>query len=162
MHAFMHSCLLTSKYSGLAGLSQRRVRVWAVTFGSESAGLPNEPCSTGECSRTVGQKDCDTPDVVLHTDHRSVHDHRMAQHGKPQRGHEPQYQVGCGRSYRPGIYLGPAEADRAVTAALSMGMSVSGLLTELIKRMDVDDVGRPTWWKPEEEVTDPLPLASGG
>lgn len=74
-----------------------------------------------------------------------------AARGRVQRGHAVTYEVGSGRTYRPGLNLPPAEADKIVTASRAMDYSVSGLIQQLIARMEVDENGIPTWFQESEE-----------
>ena len=75
-----------------------------------------------------------------------------APRGRVQRGHAATYKVGSGVNYRPGVNLPPAEANKIVTASRAMNYSVSGLIQQLIARMEVDEHGVPTWFeKPAEE-----------
>lgn len=75
-----------------------------------------------------------------------------AARGRVQRGHAVTYEVGSGHIYRPGLNLPPAEADKIVTASRAMNHSVSGLIQQLIARMEVDENGVPTWYEePVEE-----------
>lgn len=75
-----------------------------------------------------------------------------APRGRVQRGHAATYEVGSGGGYRPGVNLPSAEADKIVTASRAMNYSVSGLIQQLIARMEVDEHGVPKWFeKPAEE-----------
>lgn len=75
-----------------------------------------------------------------------------AARGRVQRGHPATYEVGSGANYRPGVNLPPAEANKIVTASRAMNYSVSGLIQQLIARMEVDQNGVPTWYEePAEE-----------
>ena len=75
-----------------------------------------------------------------------------AARGRVQRGHPATYEVGSGTNYRPGVNLPPADADKIVTASRAMNYSVSGLIQQLIARMEVDENGVPTWYvEPVEE-----------
>jgi hypothetical protein len=85
-------------------------------------------------------------------DHRMVQTRRGAPRGRLQAGNAPGYEVGCGRIYRPGVNLLPEDADKIVLAARATNSSVSGLIQQLIARMEVDEDGIPTWFdKPTEE-----------
>lgn len=69
----------------------------------------------------------------------------------PPRGRSINYVVGCGEVYRPGVNLPPAEADKLVTAARNMDCTISGLLTKIIGRLEVDQNGLPLWYEPLAE-----------
>lgn len=72
--------------------------------------------------------------------------------GKPQRGNSPSYVMGSGLVYRPGLSLPPAEAEKIVLAAQATQCTVSGLLTQMVSRMEVDEHGVPSWFeRPEEQ-----------
>ncbi len=70
---------------------------------------------------------------------------------RPPRGLSSGYVVGCGEVYRPGVSLPPAQADKLVTAARNMDCTISGLLTRIIERLEVDENGLPSWYEPPAE-----------
>jgi hypothetical protein len=43
------------------------------------------------------------------------------------------------------------EAEKIVIAAAAMNCSVSGLIQQLVARMEVDENGVPVWYDPPEE-----------
>lgn len=81
---------------------------------------------------------------------------------QPGRNRKSTYDPTLGLPYRLTVVLSPDEAVKAIEAADQADISLSGLIAQLVRRMPVDDNGRPTWAEPKQEVTDPLPLASGG
>ena len=85
----------------------------------------------------------------------------MAHRGQRQPAHRASYDPAWGKPYRLTVTLTPDEAVKAIAAAEAADISLSGLMGQLVQRMPVADDGRPTW-APEREVTDPLPIASGG
>jgi hypothetical protein len=60
-------------------------------------------------------------------------------------GSAPQYNPASGRSWRPGGTFSPENALKLYQAMEALGCSASGVLNELVARMDVDDDGRPVW-----------------
>ncbi|HEX6514920.1 MAG TPA: hypothetical protein VF049_05070 [Nocardioidaceae bacterium] len=80
------------------------------------------------------------------------------QPGKIQRGNEATYDPASGRNYRPTPTFAPLAAVKLIKAAEAMNMSVSGLLNELVRRMDVDEIGRPVWVDELDEDEGRLPL----
>lgn len=74
-----------------------------------------------------------------------------AQRGRIQRGNAAGYQLGSGLPYRPTCNLPPTEAEKIVIAAAAMECSVSGLIQQLVARMEVDEHGAPTWYEPPDE-----------
>lgn len=74
-----------------------------------------------------------------------------APRGQIQRGNGVGYELGSGRSYRTSVNLPPDEAEKIVIAAAAMNYSVSGLMQQLVARMEVDEHGAPTWYEPPDE-----------
>lgn len=74
-----------------------------------------------------------------------------APRGRIQRGNAAGYQLGSGLSYRPTCNLPAPEAEKIVIAAAAMNCSVSGLIQQLVARMEVDENGVPVWYDPPEE-----------
>ena len=66
---------------------------------------------------------------------------------QPPRNRPVHYVVGSGVVYRPGLSLPPVEADKLVTAAKAMDCTVSGLLTKMVERLEVDQDGAPVWFE---------------
>lgn len=64
--------------------------------------------------------------------------------GKPQ-AHRRAYDPSTRLPWRTGVVLNPEAAAKAITAADSAGLSFAGLVNELVKRMKVDESGRPLW-----------------
>ena len=79
-----------------------------------------------------------------------------APRGKVQRGNGVTYEVGSGQSYRPGVNLPAAEAEKLVTAARVLDCSVSFLIQQLVARMEVDPQGRPSWYPKPEALQEKL------
>lgn len=75
-----------------------------------------------------------------------------APRGRIQRGNAAGYQLGSGLSYRPTCNLPAAEAEKIVIAAAAMNCSVSGLIQQLVARMDVDEHGVPRWYEPADDL----------
>ncbi|MGK4586056.1 hypothetical protein [Kitasatospora sp. HPMI-4] len=82
--------------------------------------------------------------------------------GKPQAHKMPTYDPSSGKPWRSGFALRPHAAVKAIKAARLAGLSVSGLLVELIERMPVDAEGRPTWAPPAKPVTTQQELPATG
>lgn len=74
-----------------------------------------------------------------------------APRGQIQRGNAVGYELGSGRSYRTSVNLPAGEAEKIVIAAAAMNCSVSGLMQQLVARMQVDEHGAPTWYEPPGE-----------
>jgi hypothetical protein len=77
--------------------------------------------------------------------------------GKPQPHRRASYDASSGRPWRTGVALPPDAAAKAVKASERANLSFAGLVTDLIRRMDVDETGRPTWHEqkdPQEELPD--------
>lgn len=88
----------------------------------------------------------DTPRVVVAQRTPSGHDRRMgAPRGVRQRGREASYDPASPMPYRPGPTFRGAEAVKLTAAAAVLGISTSELLNELVRQMDVDTDGCPTW-----------------
>ncbi len=74
---------------------------------------------------------------------------RGRQSGVSQRGNPPQYNAESGATWRPNPTLEPEQAAKLYQAMRAMGTSASGVINELIARMDVDEeTGLPTWAQP--------------
>ncbi len=83
-----------------------------------------------------------------------------APRGKQQRGRLAKYDPTSDRDYMPGPRFKGDDAVKLVRAANAIPMSTSELLNELVRRMDVDESGRPLWWVAEhpDGFTEELPL----
>ncbi len=81
--------------------------------------------------------------------------------GRAQRGNEAAYDIDSGLPYRTTINLDPLAATRVIQAARVARMSVSGLINELVRRMPVDEDGRPAW-ADEFDLDGRLPLPLTG
>lgn len=55
------------------------------------------------------------------------------------------YDPTSGQNWRTGVVIVPDAAEKALKAAGAAGLSFAGLVNELIKRMPVDENGRPVW-----------------
>lgn len=70
----------------------------------------------------------------------------MPRLGAPQKGREAALVVSNPTAIRRHtISLPPDLTYKTVLAAREAGLSVSGLLAELVRRMEVDEDGRPLW-----------------
>lgn len=65
--------------------------------------------------------------------------------GRAQTGRPLTYDPKSGQNWRTGVVIVPDMAEKAIKAAGSTGLSFAGLVNELIKRMPVDENGRPVW-----------------
>ncbi|KAB7833529.1 hypothetical protein [Streptomyces mobaraensis] len=65
--------------------------------------------------------------------------------GRAQTGRPVTYDPKSGQNWRTGVVIVPDAAEKAIKAASATGLSFAGLVNELIKRMPVDDMGRPVW-----------------
>lgn len=65
--------------------------------------------------------------------------------GRAQTGRPVTYDPKSGQNWRTGVVIVPDMAEKAIKAAGSTGLSFAGLVNELIKRMPVDENGRPRW-----------------
>ncbi|WP_327359847.1 hypothetical protein [Streptomyces sp. NBC_01304] len=65
--------------------------------------------------------------------------------GKAQGGRRISYDPSSGRNWQTGVVLVPDAAVKGIRAAELTGLSFAGLVNELIRRMDVDEDGRPVW-----------------
>ncbi|MEV8590905.1 hypothetical protein AB0424_28595 [Streptomyces sp. NPDC051180] len=65
--------------------------------------------------------------------------------GRAQTGRPVTYDPRSGQNWRTGVVIVPDMAEKAIKAAGSTGLSFAGLVNELIKRMPVDENGRPVW-----------------
>lgn len=65
--------------------------------------------------------------------------------GRAQTGRPLTYDPTSGQNWRTGVVVVPDMAAKAIKAANSTGLSFAGLLNELLKRMEVDENGRPVW-----------------
>jgi len=82
--------------------------------------------------------------------------------GRVQRGNEAAYDISSGLPYRTTVSLDPLTSVKAVQAARTARMSVSGLLNELVRRMPVDEAGRPAWADELDLDDGRLPLLDTG
>ena len=74
--------------------------------------------------------------------------------GASQRGNKPQYDVASGDTWRPNPTLEPQQAVKLYLAMTAMGTSASGVINELLARMDVDEkTGLPIWAEPSAQGT---------
>lgn len=60
-------------------------------------------------------------------------------------GRPAEYDPSSGRSWRPGGTFAPDTALKLYRAMEALDVSASGVLNELVRRMEVDDNGRPLW-----------------
>ena len=60
-------------------------------------------------------------------------------------GRKVSYDPKSGQNWRTGVVIVPDAAEKAIKAAGATGLSFAGLVNELIKRMPVDENGRPVW-----------------
>ncbi|MBN1172909.1 MAG: hypothetical protein JXA67_12105 [Micromonosporaceae bacterium] len=60
-------------------------------------------------------------------------------------GRAPEYDPTSGRSWRPGGTFAPDNAHKLFRAMEALGVSASGVLNELVRRMEIDANGRPLW-----------------
>ncbi|MCQ8194631.1 hypothetical protein [Streptomyces rugosispiralis] len=65
--------------------------------------------------------------------------------GRAQTGRPVSYDPKSGQNWRTGVVIVPDMAEKAIKAAGAAGLSFAGLVNELIKRMPVDENGRPVW-----------------
>jgi hypothetical protein len=65
--------------------------------------------------------------------------------GKPQQHRRASYDPDSGKTWRTGVVVQPDDAVKALRAADLAGLSFAGLVAQLIRRMDVDEDGRPMW-----------------
>ncbi|MFC8223545.1 hypothetical protein ACFUTY_35940 [Streptomyces sp. NPDC057362] len=65
--------------------------------------------------------------------------------GRAQTGRPVTYDPKSGQNWRTGVVIVPDMAEKAIKAAGATGLSFAGLVNELIKRMPVDENGRPAW-----------------
>ncbi len=65
--------------------------------------------------------------------------------GRAQTGRPVSYDPTSGQNWRTGVVIVPDMAAKAIKAAGFTGQSFAGLVNELIKRMPVDENGRPLW-----------------
>jgi hypothetical protein len=65
--------------------------------------------------------------------------------GRAQTGRPVSYDPSCGQNWRTGVVIVPDMAAKAIKAAGITGQSFAGLVNELIRRMPVDENGRPAW-----------------
>jgi hypothetical protein len=80
--------------------------------------------------------------------------------GKPQAHRRVSYDPSTGEPWRTGVVVPAEEAAKAITAATTAGLSFAGLVTELIRRMAVDDAtGRPVWTDELAQYQKELPQA---
>ncbi|MGW6605178.1 hypothetical protein [Streptomyces sp. NPDC055036] len=77
--------------------------------------------------------------------------------GRAQTGRPVTYDPKSGQNWRTGVVIVPDMAEKAIKAAGSTGLSFAGLVNELIKRMPVDENGRPLW-ADELNTQEALPL----
>ena len=65
--------------------------------------------------------------------------------GRAQQGRPVTYDPKSGQNWRTGVVIVPDMAAKAIKAAGTTGLSFAGLVNELIRRMPVDENGRPAW-----------------
>jgi hypothetical protein len=70
---------------------------------------------------------------------------RGAPRGKPQQGRRATFDAASGKGYRTGVSFPADVAEKVLKGAHCSDMSVSGLLADLVRRMPVDEQGRPDW-----------------
>jgi hypothetical protein len=97
----------------------------------------------------------DTPEVRTSDAMQKFHAkiYPMARLDQRQRGNEAKYdpENPTPGPYRPTAFFPPDLAVKVTAAADALGISVSGLLRELVRRMPVDEHGRPIW----DDTNDP-------
>lgn len=99
------------------------------------------------------EKSADTPQLRSESSLKYAKIHSMARtskgsgavRGRAQPGRRVSYNPESGENWRTGVVVLPEMAKKAITAADSTGMSFAGLVNELLRRMPVDDHGRPLW-----------------
>ncbi|MEV6349579.1 hypothetical protein [Actinoplanes sp. NPDC051851] len=65
--------------------------------------------------------------------------------GARQKGNAPQYDVASGCTWRPNPTLEPTQAIKLFTAMGALETSASGVINELIARVEFDENGTPIW-----------------
>lgn len=65
--------------------------------------------------------------------------------GAPQRGREAAVELSGQSTRRHTVTMTPDLTRKLVIGASEAGLSVSGLLSELVRRMPTDEAGRPEW-----------------
>jgi hypothetical protein len=78
-----------------------------------------------------------------------------------QRGNRPQYDVTSGDTWRPNPTLEPAQAIKLYLAMGALDTSASGVINELIARMDFAPDGTPVWADTRQPIC-PAPTATQG
>ncbi|MCQ4045793.1 hypothetical protein ACFOSC_27745 [Streptantibioticus rubrisoli] len=77
--------------------------------------------------------------------------------GRAQGGRRVSYDPSSGENWRTGIVVVPDVAVKAIRAAERTGLSFAGLVNELVRRMEVDENGRPVW-ADEHDDQEALPM----
>lgn len=72
--------------------------------------------------------------------------------GARQHGNAPRYDVTSGAKWRPNPTLEPAEAVKLYRAMDALNTSASGVIKELIARIDFDERGMPIWADTDEPI----------
>lgn len=78
--------------------------------------------------------------------------------GRAQRGREATYDPDSGLPYRTSASFDPETAVKLIQAAEKLHMSISGFLAEAVRRLEVDEDGRPLWTDELAEDEGRLPL----
>lgn len=79
--------------------------------------------------------------------------------GTRYRGRTANYDPASGRNYRTAVTLTPDAAMRLISVAERAGMSVSGVIAEMVSRTELDAAtGLPEWLEPADAEST-LPLA---
>src|SRR5512144_196799 len=85
-------------------------------------------------------------------------DRCMPSLGARQRGREARYDPASAQTIRISTTMSASLAAKLAVAAKQMNLSVSGMVQELIRRLDVDENGRPVWASETEDSEGRLPL----
>ncbi len=72
--------------------------------------------------------------------------------GARQHGNAPQYDVTSGDKWRPNPTLEPEQASALFRAMEALNTSASGVIRELIARVDFDEQGMPIWADTKEPI----------
>jgi hypothetical protein len=85
-------------------------------------------------------------------------DRCMPSLGARQRGREARYDAASPQTIRISTTMSAQLAAKLAVAAEQMNLSVSGMVQELIRRLDVDGSGRPVWADEADQDEGRLPL----
>lgn len=78
--------------------------------------------------------------------------------GARQRGREARYDAASPQTIRISTTMSAELAAKLAVAAEQMNLSVSGMVQELIRRLEVDGSGRPVWADEVDQDEGRLPL----